>query len=34
MPELHLQYGYFYALGAMAFTAVLLIYIFKRKRWL
>ena len=34
MPELQLQYGYFYALGAMATTALLLIYIFKRKRWL
>lgn len=34
MPELHLQYGYFYALGAMASTALLLIYIFKRKKWL
>lgn len=34
MPELHLQYGYFYALGAMCVTALLLIYIFKRKRWL
>lgn len=34
MPELHLQYGYFYALGAMAVTATLLVYIFKRKKWL
>ena len=34
MPELHLEYGYFFALGAMATTALLLIYIFKRKRWL
>jgi magnesium transporter len=34
MPELHLEYGYFFALGAMASTAALLIYIFKRKRWL
>ena len=34
MPELGLQYGYFYALGAMATTALLLIYIFKRKKWL
>lgn len=34
MPELHLRHGYFFALGAMATTALLLIYIFKRKRWL
>ena len=34
MPELHLEYGYFFALGAMATTASLLVYIFKRKRWI
>ncbi|MDH4039379.1 MAG: magnesium transporter CorA family protein [Gammaproteobacteria bacterium] len=34
MPELHLEYGYFFALGAMASTAAVLVYIFKRKRWL
>jgi magnesium transporter len=34
MPELHLKYGYFYALGAMCTMALLLIYIFRRKRWL
>ena len=34
MPELRLKYGYFFALGAMASTALLLVYIFKRKRWL
>jgi magnesium transporter len=34
MPELQYRYGYFFALGAMATTALLLIYIFKRKRWL
>ena len=34
MPELHLEYGYFYALGAMSSTALLLVYIFKRKKWL
>ena len=34
MPELSFKYGYFFALGAMASTALLLIYIFKRKRWL
>ncbi len=34
MPELHLEHGYFFALAAMASTATLLIYIFKRKRWL
>jgi len=34
MPELHFQYGYFFLLGTMASTAALLVYIFKRKRWL
>lgn len=34
MPELQFKYGYFFALAAMASTALLLIYIFKRKRWL
>jgi magnesium transporter len=34
MPELNMEYGYFFALGAMACTASLLVYIFKRKRWL
>ncbi len=34
MPELHFQYGYFFLLGIMASTAGLLVYIFKRKRWL
>jgi magnesium transporter len=34
MPELHLEHGYFFALGAMATTASVLVYIFKRKKWL
>ena len=34
MPELHFQHGYFFILGIMASTAALLVYIFKRKRWL
>lgn len=34
MPELQFRYGYFFALAAMASTALLLVYIFKRKRWL
>jgi len=34
MPELRFKYGYFFALAAMAATATLLIYIFKRKKWL
>ena len=34
MPELHMEYGYFFALAAMASTAALLIYVFKRKKWL
>ena len=34
MPELHMENGYFFALAAMASTAALLIYVFKRKKWL
>jgi magnesium transporter len=34
MPELRLRYGYFFALAAMASTAGLLVYVFKRKNWL
>lgn len=34
MPELQLKYGYFFALAAMASTAALLVYVFKRKKWL
>ncbi len=34
MPELRLKYGYFFALAAMGSTATLLVYIFKRKKWL
>ena len=34
MPELHLEHGYFFALAAMASTAALLVYVFKRKKWL
>lgn len=34
MPELHTRYGYFFALGAMAIIASLLVFIFKRKNWL
>lgn len=34
MPELHMEYGYFFALAAMGSTAALLVYVFKRKKWL
>jgi magnesium transporter len=34
MPELHLEYGYFFALAIMGSTALTLFYIFKRKKWL
>lgn len=34
MPELEYQYGYFIALFAMLFLAVLMILYFKRKKWL
>jgi magnesium transporter len=34
MPELHWQYGYFYALILMFLSASVPIFFFKRKRWL
>jgi len=34
MPELHWQYGYFVAIGAMLITAVGLVAFFKRRGWL
>ncbi len=34
IPELKVEYGYFYLLGFMAFLATSLIIIFKKKRWL
>ena len=34
MPELHMEYGYFFALAIMGSTALTLFYIFKRKKWL
>jgi magnesium transporter len=34
MPELQTRYGYFFALGVMIFSATVLLYMFKRKRWL
>lgn len=34
MPELKLHYGYFYALGLMAVTAVSMAVYFKSKRWI
>ncbi len=34
MPELHLPYGYPMALGVMALVVVVLLYIFRRKKWL
>lgn len=34
MPELHLKYGYFYSLGAMAIITLVLILYFKRRKWL
>jgi magnesium transporter len=34
MPELHWQYGYFVAIGAMVITAVGLVAFFKRRGWL
>lgn len=34
IPELHYKYGYFILLGVMFVTALLLLYVFKRKKWL
>jgi magnesium transporter len=34
MPELKSTYGYFTLLGIMAFLAVGMAYIFRRKHWL
>jgi len=34
MPELHWRYGYYFALGAMALTAVGLVGYFRRRGWL
>jgi magnesium transporter len=34
MPELHMRYGYFGALGSMLLTAVGLVAYFKRRGWL
>ena len=34
MPELHWQYGYVWALGLMIFSVVLILLIFKLKKWL
>jgi magnesium transporter len=34
MPELNWRYGYPFALGLMAVVALLLLYFFKRKKWL
>jgi magnesium transporter len=34
MPELRWHYGYFYALGLMAFASILLYRLFKRSGWL
>ncbi len=33
MPELTWRYGYYYALGLLVISAVILLYIFKRKKW-
>ncbi|MBX3226881.1 MAG: magnesium/cobalt transporter CorA [Labilithrix sp.] len=33
-PELDLEYGYFYALGLMAFVATSIVLYFRKKRWL
>jgi magnesium transporter len=34
MPELNWRYGYLFALGLMVIVALLLLYYFKRKKWL
>lgn len=34
MPELRYQYGYYFLLGAMMFVAVVLLFVFRKVRWL
>jgi magnesium transporter len=34
MPELHYQHGYYFLLGSMAFVAVILLFIFRKVRWI
>ena len=34
MPELTYEYGYFYALGLIAGVGILMIFYFKRKKWI
>ena len=34
MPELHWQYGYVWALGLMVLSVVLILFIFRKKKWL
>ena len=34
MPELHWRYGYVWALGLMVLSVVLILFIFRKKRWL
>jgi magnesium transporter len=34
MPELHWQYGYAFALGLMVMSVVLILLIFRLKKWL
>lgn len=34
MPELHWRYGYFYSIGLMIACVVVILWIFKRKKWL
>jgi magnesium transporter len=34
IPELHLRYGYFGALTLMALTSIILLFVFKRLKWL
>ena len=34
LPELHIKYGYFIMLGVMALITILMLFYFKRKKWL
>ncbi len=34
MPELHHPYGYFICLGFMLFLALIMLYFFRRKKWI
>ena len=34
MPEIHTDYGYFVVLGVMAVIAAVMVYFFRRRKWM